>query len=122
LGETKKSFAVIHIPRELSDDLQAWRLECEERAREAAAKDETKSPSLSAEGFIFANEVGGFLDTDNYRKRVLHKFARDLNSPKLTFQVIRRTIATLAQKHGAVKDVQGVLRHSRTATTMDVDM
>jgi hypothetical protein len=53
---------------------------------------------------------------------VLHKLARDLKLPKLTFQVIRRTIATLAQKKGTVKDVQGVLRHSRTATTTDVYM
>ena len=68
------------------------------------------------------NEVGGFLDTDNFRKRVLHKLARDLKLPKLTFQVIRRTIATLAQKKGTVKDVQGVMRHSRTATTTDVYM
>jgi hypothetical protein len=48
--------------------------------------------------------------------------AKDLKLPKLTFQVIRRTIATLAQKKGTVKDVQGVLRHSRTATTTDVYM
>ncbi len=121
-GKTKKSLTVIHIPRELADDLQAWRLECEERAQEAAAKGKTRSPFLSEEDFIFANEVGGFLDTDNYRKRVLHKLARDLNLPKLTFQVIRRTIATLAQKKGTVKDVQGVMRHSRTATTTDVYM
>src|SRR5439155_13314911 len=66
--------------------------------------------------------AGGFLDTDNYRKRVLHKLARKLNLPKLTFQVIRRTVATLAQKKGTVKDVQGVLRHSRTATTTDIYM
>jgi hypothetical protein len=38
------------------------------------------------------------LDTGNYRRRVLHKLAKDLELPKLTFQVIRRTIATLAQK------------------------
>ncbi len=71
---------------------------------------------------MFENEDGGFLDTDNYRKRVLHKVARDLQLPKLTFQVIRRTIATLAQKKGTIKDVQGVMRHSRTATTTDVYM
>ena len=71
---------------------------------------------------MFANQVGGFLDTDNFRKRVLHKLARDLKLPKLTFQVIRRTIATLAQKKGTVKDVQGLMRHSRTATTTDVYM
>jgi integrase len=121
-GKTKKSLTVIHIPRELADDLEAWRLDCEQRAREAAAKDKTKSAELSPDDFIFANEVGGFLDTDNYRKRVLHKLARELKLPKLTFQVIRRTIATLAQKKGTVKDVQGVLRHSRTATTTDVYM
>ena len=121
-GKTKKSLTVIHIPRKLTDDLEAWRLECEERAREAASKDKTKLPHLSPDDFIFANEVGGFLDTDNFRKRVLHKLARDLELPKLTFQVIRRTIATLAQKKGTVKDVQGVMRHSRTATTTDVYM
>ena len=60
--------------------------------------------------------------TGNYRKRVLHKLARELELPKLTFQVIRRTIATLAQKKGTVKDVQGLLRHSRAATTTDVYM
>ena len=71
---------------------------------------------------MFPNKDGDFMDTGNYRKRVLHKLAADLNLPKLTFQVIRRTIATLAQKKGTVKDVQGVLRHSRTATTTDVYM
>jgi integrase len=65
---------------------------------------------------------GGFTDSGNYRKRVLHKLAADLGLPKLTFQVIRRTVATLAQKKGSVKDVQGLLRHSRTATTTDVYM
>ncbi len=53
---------------------------------------------------------------------MLHKLARDLRLPKLTFQVIRRTIATVAQKKGTVKDVQGLMRHSRTATTTDVYM
>ena len=121
-GKTKKSLTVIHIPRQLADDLKAWRLDCEARARKAAEKDRTLSGKVSPGDFIFANEVGGFLDTDNYRKRVLHRLARELKLPKLTFQVIRRTIATLAQKKGTVKDVQGVLRHSRTATTMDVYM
>lgn len=116
-GKTRKSLAVIHIPRELANDLQAWRSECEKSADE-----DKRTAALSPEDFIFANEAGGFLDTDNYRKRVLHNLARDLSLPKLTFQVIRRTIATLAQKKGTVKDVQGVLRHSRTATTTDVYM
>jgi integrase len=68
---------------------------------------------------MFPNKDGDF---SNYRKHVLHKLAADLGLPKLTFQVIRRTIATLAQKKGTVKDVQGLLRHSRAATTTDVYM
>jgi integrase len=106
-GKTRKSLTVIHIPQKLADDLQQWREEC---------------PDPSPDAFMFANQTGGFLDTDNFRKRVLHKLARDLKLPKLTFQVIRRTIATLAQKKGTVKDVQGLMRHSRTATTTDVYM
>ena len=121
-GKTKKSLTVIHIPQELADDLQAWRLVCEAKARAAFAKGKRDTDSVSEDDFIFENEDGGFLDTDNYRKRVLHKIARELELPKLTFQVIRRTIATLAQKKGTVKDVQGVMRHSRTATTTDVYM
>jgi hypothetical protein len=62
------------------------------------------------------------MDSSNYRKRVLHKLAIELGLPKLTFQVIRRTIATLAQNKGTVKDVQGIMRHSRVATTTDVYM
>ena len=53
---------------------------------------------------------------------MLQALADELELPKLTFQVIRRTIATLAQKKGTVKDVQGLLRHSRAATTTDVYM
>ena len=37
--------------------------------------------------------------------RVLHRLEPELELPKLTFQVIRRTIATLAQKQGTVKDI-----------------
>jgi hypothetical protein len=61
-------------------------------------------------------------DSSNYRKRVLHKLARELELPKLTFQVIRRTIATLAKDKGHIKDIQGMMRHSRLATTTEVYM
>ncbi len=106
-GKTRKSLGVIHIPRKLTADLWRWKQQC---------------PDSTPEAFIFPNKDGDFMDTGNYRKRVLHKLAAELELPKLTFQVIRRTIATLAQKKGTVKDVQGVLRHSRAATTTDVYM
>jgi integrase len=106
-GKTRKSLGVIHIPKNLAADLLRWKQRC---------------PDPTQEAFIFPDKVGDFMDTGNYRKRVLHKLAAELELPKLTFQVIRRTIATLAQKKGTVKDVQGVLRHSRAATTTDVYM
>lgn len=106
-GKTRKSLGRVHLPKELAEDLWLWKQEC---------------PDSSPDAFIFPDAKGGFIDTGNYRKRVLHKLARDLGLPKLTFQVIRRTIATLAQKKGTVKDVQGLLRHSRAATTTDVYM
>lgn len=106
-GKTKGSLKTIPLSKALAKELCEWEKEC---------------PNISPEGFIFPNGAGGFIDTGNYRKRVLHKLARDLQLPKLTFQVIRRSIATLAQKKGTVKDVQGVMRHSRTATTTDVYM
>jgi hypothetical protein len=39
--------------------------------------------------------------------------------PKLTFQVIRRTIATLGKTKGHVKDIQGMMRHEKASTTTD---
>lgn len=106
-GKTKNSLRTVPIPRKLAADLWLWKQEC---------------PNSSPEAFIFANAKGEFMDSGNFRNRVLHRLAEELKLPKLTFQVIRRSIATLAQKKGGVKDVQGMLRHSRTATTTDVYM
>src|SRR5271167_832644 len=41
---------------------------------------------------------------------------------KLNFQVLRRSIATLAQTKGNVKDVQGILGHTKADTTVNVYM
>jgi len=78
------------MAKELADDLflWLWKQEC---------------PDSAPEAFIFPDAKGGFMDTGNYRRRVLHKLAKNLELPKLTFPVIRRTIATLAQKKGTVK-------------------
>src|SRR5229473_480300 len=114
---TKGRFGLGARPRRVRDVCicrRNWRTICGSGNRSA------RTPRLKA--FIFPDAKGGFMDTGNYRRRVLHKLAKDLDLPKLTFQVIRRTIATLAQKKGTVKDVQGLLRHSRAATTTDVYM
>jgi integrase len=119
-GKTKGSLTKIPIARQLAEELLAWRKECWERQQRAKRKQGIAADA--PEAFIFPGRKGGFMDSSNYRKRVLHKLARELELPKLTFQVIRRTIATLAKDKGHVKDIQGMMRHSRLATTTEVYM
>jgi integrase len=57
------------------------------------------------------------MDTGNYRNRVLNPLAEKLGIPKLNFQILRRTMATRAQKMGSVKDIQAHLRHAKADTT-----
>ncbi len=101
-GKTVKSLGKVHLPDGLADDLRQWKLEC---------------PDPQPKAFIFPNAEGGLLDPANYRNRVLKPLAEALNIPKLTFQVLRRTMATRAQALGSVKDIQAHLRHSRADTT-----
>ena len=101
-GKTVKSLGKVHLPDGLAAELTEWKLEC---------------PDSSPEAFIFTNADGGLLDPGNYRNRVLEPLAEALNLPKLTFQVLRRTMATRAQNLGSVKDIQAHLRHSRADTT-----
>ena len=97
----------VPLSEPLAQDLWLWKQEC---------------PDSSPEAFIFANASGGFMNATNYRNRVLKVAARQLGLPKLNFQVIRRSISTwsLHDQMGTLKDVQGVLRHSRAETTADV--
>jgi hypothetical protein len=79
-----------------------------------------KNEKLTPDTFMFPGRFGNPIDPSNFRKRVLHGLAEELRLPKLTFQVVRRTIATLAEGH--VKGVQGMLRHSTVQTTQNVYM
>lgn len=104
-GKTKASLAPLHVPENLADDIERWKKVC---------------PDSSPDAYMFPNGSGGLQDTDNYRKRVLHALAERLGFTKLTFQVIRRTIATLALPEGSPKDVQGLLRHLQVSTSLNV--
>ncbi len=110
-GKTKGSIARVPIADELSDELVEWREQLKKQGKDT-----------SADAFIFPGRLGGPMDANNYRNRVLYKLARELELPKLNFQVIRRTIATLGKSKGHVKDIQGMMRHSKASTTTDVYM
>ena len=101
-GKTKKSLGKVHLPDGLARELLLWKGE---------------SPDPSPDAFIFPNTTGGFLDVGNYRYRVLKPLADKLGIPRLTFQVLRRTMATQAQSMGSVKDIQAHLRHAKADTT-----
>jgi len=113
-GKTQKALRTVHLPEGLVNELWLWKQEC---------------PDHSPEAFVFPNarkrngaKKNSFIRTDNCRSRVLAKLAAELELPKLNFQVMRRTMATLAQTKGGVKDVQGVLGHSKADTTVNVYM
>jgi len=113
-GKTKKSLRTVHVPEGLESELWLWKQQC---------------PNPAAEAFIFPNSRkrngvrrNSFIRTDNYRARVLKPLAIKLGLAKLTFQVLRRTMATLAQTKGSIKDVQGILGHSKADTTVNVYM
>lgn len=113
-GKTRNALRAVHLPEGLVNELWLWKQQC---------------PDHSPEAFVFPSarkrngaKKNGFIRTDNYRARVLAKVAAELRLPKLNFQVLRRTMATLAQTKGGVKDVQGVLGHSKADTTVNVYM
>ena len=101
-GKTRKSLGDIYLPAGLAAQLLHWKQVC---------------PDSSPDAFIFPNSNGGVMDTGNYRNRVLKPLAEKLKVPKLNFQILRRTMATRAQRMGSVKDIQAHLRHSKADTT-----
>ena len=101
-GKTPGSLSKVHLRIGLAAELRRWKLECKDRSPDAV---------------IFPNADGGFIDTANYRFRVLKPLAERLGIQKLNFQILRRTMATQAQRMGSVKDIQAHLRHARPDTT-----
>jgi len=59
-GKTRGSLTTTPIATELAAELVEW-------------KKLSRDPS--PEAFIFPNRAGGFLDSSNFRNRVLHKLA-----------------------------------------------
>jgi integrase len=110
-GKTKGSLTKVPLATVLAEELVEWRAELKKQGKDT-----------SPDAFLFPGRFGGPMDSSNYRHRVLHKLAEELELPKLTFQVIRRTIATLGKTKGHVKDIQGIMRHTKASTTTDVYM
>jgi integrase len=107
-GKTGGSLTDVHLPAGLAEELRLWKQETAKASPNGV---------VSPDAFIFPNSRGGFMDTGNYRNRVLNPLAERLEIPKLNFQILRRTMATQAQSMGSVKDIQAHLRHAKADTT-----
>ena len=107
-GKTDGSLTDVHLPPGLAEELRLWEQETAKTSPNGV---------VSRDAFIFPNSRGGFMDTGNYRNRVLNPLAERLEIPKLNFQILRRTMATQAQSMGSVKDIQAHLRHAKADTT-----
>ena len=99
-GKNKRSLGWVHLPKGLAEDLWLCKQE---------------SPDASPEAFIFPDAKGGFMDTGNYRKRVLHKLAQELELPKRTFIIEWRCRnRNRGQRRWKRKIKQGCQGHIRT--------
>jgi len=103
--------AKVPVAKVLAEELVEWREQLKRDGKDT-----------SPDALLFPGRFGGPMDSSNYRHRVLHRLAEELELPKLTFQVIRRTIVTLGKTKGHVKDIQGIMRHTKASTTTDVYM
>jgi len=116
-GKTPRSLGKMHLPDALAEELKEWKVECKDPSCGSSLCRNEAHRKCSPNDPMFHNADGEFMDTSNYRNRVLNPLAESLESPKLNSQVIRRTIATRAQSLGSVKDIQSHLWHSRADTT-----
>jgi integrase len=116
-GKTPGSLTKVHLADGPADELLLWKMECKQASCKNPSCENEKHLKASPDAFIFPNADGGFMDANNYLFRILKPLAEVLGVPKLNFQVMRRTMATQAQKMGSVKDIQAHLRHSRPDKT-----
>jgi len=87
----------------------------------AVCLEKSGADKLNPDAFVFPDSEGGFLHVGNYLHRTLQPLARQakIKTP-LTFQVLRRTVATWAASLGSMKDTQAILRHKTMQMTTNV--
>lgn len=112
--KTGASRNAVPIPDDIVPIVEAWRQVC---------------PDTSPDALMFptcgtGERTGKQVPrrAKNFLKWRIHPIADRLKIPRklVTFQVMRRTLATDLQEHGTMKDTQGALRHASIKTTADV--
>lgn len=70
---------------------------------------------------LFPSEIGTAMSHENWRARNLKRIVKAAGLEcRVNYQIMRRTVATHAQKDGSPKDIQTLLRHADIATTLGI--
>jgi integrase len=113
--KTDASFGTVYIPEQIRWSFERWRQLC---------------PDISPDALMFPTwRVGKTgvpvpMHPKNFMKWRIWPIADKLGIPRkmVTFQVMRRTLATDLQKFGTLKDAQTALRHKNPGTTAGIYM
>lgn len=107
LPKTTRSAGYVALPANLDRDITSW--------REVALDQGPRA-------WMFPSEVGTPILPGNWLNRNLKEAAAKVKLEFVNYQIIRRTFATLIQKHGTIKDAQAQLRHANPNVTLAVYM
>ncbi|HWR49604.1 MAG TPA: tyrosine-type recombinase/integrase [Bryobacteraceae bacterium] len=102
--KTEESASVVFVPSSLAQELQMW------LDSTKGEPDDWMFPSNSGEPFRHAS----------YLKWVLKPAAKRAGIPRVDLRMLRRSCATLSQRHATVKDTQTQLRHKDPAVTLGI--
>jgi integrase len=70
--------------------------------------------------YVFTNRIGGFIDVNNWRRRVFNKVLEKAKLRKIRIHDLRHTYATLRISKGDnIADVSGQLGHHSVKFTLD---
>jgi integrase len=115
LGEpkTKKSRRTVKLTQRAVEALK--------RHRARQAEEKLKAGSLYEDwGLVFAGEVGNLINPSNLRQRSFAPLLKRRGLPRITFNDLRHTCASLLfQKNVHPKLVQELLGHASVAITLD---
>jgi integrase len=111
--KTDASFGAVYIPEEIRWSLERWRSLCEDTNPDALMFPTTR---------VGKSGVHVPMHPKNFMKHRIWPISDKLGVPRkmVTFQVMRRTLATDLQEFGSLKDAQTALRHKNPGTTAGV--
>ena len=112
--KNRASRAYVPLPDLVQPIVAEWHRQCKDTSPDALMFPTTGKRSRKGQKVPF--------DSTNFMERRIHPVADRLGIPRrlVTFQVMRRTVATDLQFHGSPKDAQTLLRHASVTTTLDI--